>query len=90
MQKYVSDEIYVAIENGVINLDDAAIAEFYKTFDGYHYTVMDTMWNIVTDVGEAFFDIILCALVFNARPDLADSIIVNVNKPQVTKKEISQ
>lgn len=25
--------------------------------------------------------VILCALVFNARPDLADSIIVSVNKP---------
>lgn len=36
MQKYVADEIYVAIENGVINLDNAAIAGFYKTLDGYH------------------------------------------------------
>lgn len=75
MQKYIPEEFYQAILGKTIQLDDATIAEFFRTFDGYHFALMDTMLDIVTDVAGGGFGVLFCALLFRYRPELSDHIL---------------
>lgn len=75
MQKYIPEEFYQAVVDKTIQLDDSTIAEFFRTFDGYHFALMDTMLDIVTDVAGGAFGVLFCGLLFHYRPELSEHIL---------------
>lgn len=54
MQKYIPLDFYDALfENETIGMSVEEIASFYSTPEGYRYALMDTMGDILIDVGGA-------------------------------------
>ena len=62
-------------EDGNLTLSMEEIANFYRTFEGYHYALDDTMYDILADVGGGLFGCLSCAVVFHFYPQLQDKII---------------
>lgn len=77
MQKYIPDEFMNSINqsNLDINATQQEIAEFYQSFNGYHYAVEDTMWDIVADIIGASAGVAGAAVVFHYFPKLQDSLL---------------
>lgn len=76
MQKYIPPEYYELLdEDGNLTLSMEEIANFYRTFEGYHYALDDTMYDILADVGGGLFGCLSCAVVFHFYPQLQDKII---------------
>lgn len=77
MQKYIPDyfEGCRDPETWELTCSDEEIAAYYKTAEGYHFAVMDTMFDFVADVIGSLVGSVGCALLFHYKPDMATSFI---------------
>lgn len=77
MQKFIPIEFegMTDPETGQILASDEEIANVFREFGGYHFGVMDTMLDIVADVSGSAGGIIISALVFKFRPEVATRLI---------------
>lgn len=86
MQKYIPLDFYDALfENGTIGMSVGEIASFYSTSEGYRYALMDTMGDILIDVGGALAGTIAAYYLFKFRPELSAKLI---NKEKKIQDEI--
>lgn len=89
MQKYIPDEFYSAIgSDRSLEADSSAVAAFYSSPEGYRYALMDTMYDILADIGGGTLGILLCAWVFRFRPSLQDKIIYRPKPGVILEKKI--
>ena len=83
MQIYISLDFYDALlKNGTIGLTVEEIASFYSTPEGYRYALMDTMGDILIDVGGALAGTIASYYLFKFRPELSAKLIYKEKKIQ--------
>lgn len=76
MQKYIPEEFYQMLdENGVLQMSDEQIADFFRQFSGYHFALEDTMYDIVADILGGLTGCLSCSVVFHFYPQLQDRII---------------
>jgi hypothetical protein len=78
MQKYIPDAFEGCIDSQTLEYtcSDQQIADYYKTWIGHHYALVDTMNDIISDVCGALLGTLGCAVVFRFKPQLQDSLIM--------------
>lgn len=77
MQKYLPDYFEGCRDPNTWELtcSDEEIAAYYKTAEGYHFAVMDTMFDFVADIVGSLFGAVSCAILFRYKPEMATSFI---------------
>lgn len=87
MQKFVPPEMLPFLDENLVfpeSMKDQ-IYEFYSKRDGYHYAIMDTMWDIVCDVLGAITFTIGNAVLMHQKPRYQDVIIYREKEEDVLR-----
>lgn len=84
MQKYIPDAFYdLKDENGILQVSQEQLAEFFSQFSGYHFPLEDTMFDIVADCLGAFSGCVACGVVFRFYPQLQDRIVYRPEESKI-------
>lgn len=85
MQKFIPNEFLVQLDENLAIPEDMKeeIFNFYSQREGYHFAVMDTMWDIVMDLLGALSGALITYFVMKEKPELQDRILYLSNEDEI-------